>query len=402
MSSNNFIKSLSLKNFLSYGEEATTVELKPLNIIIGVNGSGKSNFIQALRLLQNIPTNVSEIFKYDSVDDWLWKGSNQLSVAEIEALVEPITKKYIPLQYVLKFTARNRRFAIEDEIIRDLYSGNSIPKKTHFYYRHNEKEPFLVDNRQEVVKMLDKKSNASILQQNWDKALFPEISYLREQFQSMRIYQNWNFSSSQPPRLAENIVEDDEFLNENLSNLAAVLNKLEENPNVIDSIQRHLAEFYPYTRRISTPSSFNVRQLMLGEKNSNRAIPASRLSEGTLRYLCLLVILCHPSPPPVICLEEVDLGLHPNRMQALADLIVEASKRTQIILTTQSDMFLASFSEVFEKDEDDQTNLIVCERDEKGSQLHQQDKKRLQMLLEDDDLGSIWLRGALSPSGVNS
>jgi len=67
-------------------------------------------------------------------------------------------------------------------------------------------------------------------------------------------------------------------------------------------------------------------------------VPATRLSDGTLRYLCLLAILCHPNPPPLMCIEEPELGLHPDILPTLADLIRKASERCQLIVTTHSDI----------------------------------------------------------------
>src|SRR5207253_2378409 len=74
-------------------------------------------------------------------------------------------------------------------------------------------------------------------------------------------------------------------------------------------------------------------------------IPASRLSDGTLRYLCLLAILCDPDPPALVCLEEPELGLHPDLLPKIADLLVAASERTQLIVTTHSDMLVDALTE---------------------------------------------------------
>lgn len=84
-------------------------------------------------------------------------------------------------------------------------------------------------------------------------------------------------------------------------------------------------------------------------------IPATRLSDGTLRYLCLLAILCDPDPPPLICIEEPELGLHPDVLPKLADHLLAASKYTQLIVTTHSDVLVDAMSETPE-------SIVVCEK----------------------------------------
>src|SRR4030042_5600050 len=84
-------------------------------------------------------------------------------------------------------------------------------------------------------------------------------------------------------------------------------------------------------------------------------IPATRLSDGTLRYLCLLSILCHPNPPPLVCIEEPELGLHPDVLPNLALLMLSASERCQLIVTTHSDILVDALTEIPE-------SVIVCEK----------------------------------------
>jgi len=78
-----------------------------------------------------------------------------------------------------------------------------------------------------------------------------------------------------------------------------------------------------------------------------------RLSDGTLRYLCLLTILCHPAPPPLICIEEPELGLHPDILPEVAKMLVDAASRTQLIVTTHSDILVDCLS-------DHPEAIVVC------------------------------------------
>jgi predicted ATPase len=118
------------------------------------------------------------------------------------------------------------------------------------------------------------------------------------------------------------------------------------------------------------------------------SIPATRVSNGTLRYLCLLAILCDPTPPPLICIEEPELGLHPDILPKLADLLVAASERTQLIVTTHSDILVDALTERPEA-------VVVCEKHDGQTQMRRLDKKDLAAWLEEYRLGQLWLKGKL-------
>ena len=117
-------------------------------------------------------------------------------------------------------------------------------------------------------------------------------------------------------------------------------------------------------------------------------IPASRASDGTLRFLCLLTILCHPSPPPLVCIEEPELGLHMDMLPIIAGLMVEAAQRTQLVVTTHSDIFIDALTDTPEA-------IIVCERDKFGTRLYPQDPDKLKPFLERESLGELWSTGQL-------
>jgi len=117
-------------------------------------------------------------------------------------------------------------------------------------------------------------------------------------------------------------------------------------------------------------------------------VPATRLSDGTLRYLCLLAILCHPAPPPVVCIEEPELGLHPDVLPTLADLMKEASDRCQLIVTTHSDVLVDAMT-------DQPEAVLVAEKHEAGTTLTRLDADKLKPWLEKYRLGQLWTRGEI-------
>jgi len=117
-------------------------------------------------------------------------------------------------------------------------------------------------------------------------------------------------------------------------------------------------------------------------------IPASRLSDGTLRYLCLLAILCHPNPPPLVCIEEPELGLHPDILPTLATLMREASEKCQIVVTTHSDVLVDAMTDTPEA-------VLVCEKHDGATQFRRLSAADLQPWLERYRLGELWTRGEI-------
>jgi predicted ATPase len=117
-------------------------------------------------------------------------------------------------------------------------------------------------------------------------------------------------------------------------------------------------------------------------------IPATRLSDGTLRYLCLLAILCDPEPPPLICIEEPELGLHPDILPKLGDLLRAASQRTQIIVTTHSDILVDTMTETPDA-------VVVCTRTQGQTIMERLNTVDLAEWLKRYRLGQLWTKGEI-------
>ena len=137
----------------------------------------------------------------------------------------------------------------------------------------------------------------------------------------------------------------------------------------------------------SRPESTAERSNSSSKRNTE-LVPATRLSDGTLRYLSLLAILCHPTPPPVECIEEPELGLHPDILPTIAELLKNASQRTQLIITTRSDALVSALSDTPEA-------IVVCEPGPDGTQLRRLDRESLSEWLDRYSLGEIWRMGEI-------
>jgi predicted ATPase len=128
------------------------------------------------------------------------------------------------------------------------------------------------------------------------------------------------------------------------------------------------------------------------QESGRFTVPATRLSDGTLRFLFLLVILCHPNPPLLVCIEESELGLHLDILPSLADLLKEASERCQLIVTTHSDVLVDAMT-------DQPESVLVCEKDEKGTSMKRLNAGELKPWLEKYRLGELWIRSEIRGHG---
>ncbi|MGO8819261.1 MAG: AAA family ATPase [Terriglobia bacterium] len=395
------LKSIGLTNFLSYGPGAPTIELLPLNVIIGPNGSGKSNLLEAVDLLRATPSDVTQpIRDGGGVEDFLWKGPPTKSkpAARIEAIVNYPEGKG-PLKYRLAFSMMGQRFEVTDEVVENP-SAQPGEADVYFYYRYQSGNPVVnvrakteaagASKEDRVRRSLRKEEvvpNQSILSQRKDPDQYPEITYLGSRFSKIRLYREWNLGRNTEPRKPQKVDLPSDFLSDNADNLPLVLNDLENRSETRKVINQYLEKFCDSMEAVTARLHGGTVQIVLHERKL-KEISATRVSDGTLRFLCLLCVLCHPEPPPLICLEEPEIGLHPDILPTVAQLLVEASERSQLIVTTHSDTLVSALTDLAE-------SVLVCERDEDGTQLRRLESEKLQDWLQRYKLGELWKMGEL-------
>jgi predicted ATPase len=149
-----------------------------------------------------------------------------------------------------------------------------------------------------------------------------------------------------------------------------------------------MCRFHPRFKELKIIAQGNTLQLFLRETDLEALIPATRLSDGTLRYLALLAVLLHPAPPPLVCIEEPELGLHPDLIDDVAKLLVRASAHTQLVVTTHSDHLVNALS-------DSPSAVLVTEREEQGTVLRRPEPEDLGVWLKTHGLGDLWVQGDL-------
>jgi predicted ATPase len=150
----------------------------------------------------------------------------------------------------------------------------------------------------------------------------------------------------------------------------------------------YLREFNPRLTDIFSDPAEQGARIYAYEEGLDHAISAGRLSDGTLRYLWLLAILLDPISSGIICIEEPELGLHPDILPTVAELLLLASERAQIIVTTHSDHLVSAFSKQPDA-------VLICDQTESGTSLKRLNPSELAKWLGRYALGDLWLKGEI-------
>jgi len=218
----------------------------------------------------------------------------------------------------------------------------------------------------------------------------PRMREFAEEIERFAFYRDWVFGSDSEIRDVQPVGLDSYRLARDSSNLAQVLKAWRDRGHqaVFDRLIEMLRKFYEPVKDVDTELLGTHLRIMIKEDGLNSRTPASRLSDGTLRWLMLLIVLLDPSPPPVICIDEPELGLHPDMLPTLADLLVEASNRTQLIVTTHSDSLLDAFTDMPEV-------VCVCEKVDGSTTIRRLDKERLKIWRGEYSLGKLWASGEI-------
>ncbi len=350
------LSKLTIRGFKSIKDQ--TLELKQLNVLIGANGAGKSNFISFFKLLNNVTKKtLQQYVDYEG-------GSDSL------------------LYYGRKETSK---------ITTELYFGDN---RCFFEFRSTKDNRLSVDHR---ISQHDRKRNVHSSSSSFlghDEVLIPspEAKSLRWERNVFNAIENWkvyHFHDTGDTAAVKKIsaINDNEYLRPDAENLAAYLYLLKDTHpkhyNMIVETIRLVAPFFGDFHLRPTPKNKNVIQLEWREKNSAYPFLAHQLSDGTLRFICLATLLLQPSEnmPATIIIDEPELGLHPYAVELLASLIESTSKTHQIILATQSVALINQF---------EVEDIVVVDRQDKQSTFRRLIAKEYKEWLKEYSLGELW------------
>ena len=390
-----FMHRIKLENILSFGPEAQELELRPLNVLIGPNGSGKSNLIEVIGLLKAAPSDImAPIREGGGGENWLWRGDQKVEEARIEVVVaSPFVRAGKKLlRYSLQLDSFFFGIPSFREEVGEVGETERGDDSSELYVKRRRGEVTVTyrdesgKRSQREMDPTDIESDQSILSQLKDPAQYRELTFLGMGLAGIRLYREWSLGRNTPPRLPQKADLPNYLLSEDAQNLGMVLNRLEGDSGAKKKFLGALRMLYHGIDDYFVQVEAGSVQVFLRE--GDVPIPATRLSDGTLRYLCLLAVLCNPDLPSLVCIEEPELGLHPDILPSLADLLRETSERCQLIVTTHSDTLVDALTETPE-------SIVICEKEDGRTKLKRLNKDELSHWLEKYRLGELWTSGEL-------
>lgn len=305
------LEQIIIQNFKSIREQ--TLDLGALNVFIGANGAGKSNLVEAFRLLR-------EIAHQNLASYSLKRGADRL--LHLGLRVSP----YIEL--CLQFGENNRSNAYRIRLVPSDEGALIVDSETvYFHDRAHYGQPY--------TRLINTSSKEAVLATSPDRI----ASYVRQDIDSYRVYHFHDTSDTAAIKSA-GALEDNRYLRPDASNLAAFLYLLQQqHPVHFRNIEDTVRQIAPFFERFNlAPARLTPDKIRLEwkQKGSDAYFDANSLSDGTLRFMCLTTLLLQPVLPRLILLDEPELGLHPSAIGLLASLLSSASTRTQVIVATQS------------------------------------------------------------------
>jgi predicted ATPase len=387
-----FLERLELSNILSFGD--TTVELGRLNVLIGANAVGKSNLIEAVSLLKAAPTNLAaEMLRGGGVRQWLWLGeSGTPPVGSLQCGVKLANGPQTgALDYRLEFSEDASGFLVLAEWLAKPIDDPDRIRRIPYFDRSVTQTEFggaVLDAMPGAAKTASTPRTDSVLAQFKNPLDSTPITNLGSTFERIRIFRDFRTGIGSPARQGIATTVPKDFLSDSGDNLALVLHELDFQ-GAHDRIKPYLTRFCERFEDVKVRVGAGIAQTFLRENGLSEALPAVRMSDGTLKFLCLLAVLFNPTPPPLICIEEPELGMHPDAVRLIAEALVEASQSVQLIVTTHSEALIDALS-------DQPESVLVCERDLSNStQMRRLSQSHLSEWLEHYTLGQLWRKGEL-------
>jgi predicted ATPase len=355
---------ISIKGFKSIAS-IEKLELGAINVVIGANGSGKSNFIGVFSFLHALKAGHLQeyVIRAGGANRILHFGSKVSKTLTIHASFEGEINQY---QVALVPTDTDELIPLK-ELVYYWDKGHHARPYSRALSRAGKEAGISVDNSTAISQ------------------------YVRAHFDRWRLYHFHDTSSTSPMKQTADI-NDNAFLRPDGSNIAAFLFFLKEkHESSYELIRKSIQRVAPFFDDFQlNPQRLNQQKIRLEWRHagSEDYFDASALSDGTLRFIAVATLFLQPKEymPSLILVDEPELGLHPYAITMLAALVKQASLSTQVILSTQSPLLLDHF---------DPADVLVADRVNGGTTLSRLDTERLELWLEDYSLGQLWEKNEL-------
>ena len=355
------LDAITIKGFKSLAS-IENLPLRAINVIVGSNGAGKSNFIGVFSFLHAI--------REGHLQDYVIKAGGADKVLHFGAKV---TKK---IEIGISFQGGVNKYRIE---LSPTAADQLYPSAEVVYFWNKDKYP----TGQPYNEALPPRGLEAGISDPGGRKI---AEYVRAHLDRWRLYHFHDTSSTSPMKLTGDI-NDNRFLRPDGSNLAAFLYFLRQRHEasytlIRKSVQR-VAPFFDDFQL--APQQLNQSKIRLEWKhrNSEGFFDASSLSDGTLRFIALATLFLQPEQlrPSVILVDEPELGLHPYAISMLASLVKQSSLKTQVIVSTQSPLLLDYFQP---------EDVLVADRNQSTTVLTRLQPTNLNSWLQDYSLGQLW------------
>ena len=366
------INRITVKGFKSI-KELLDFDLRTLNVIVGANGAGKSNFIQIFHMVHAMSLKGFQdfILTAGGADAFPFNGIRDTPKIEMEFSFGDNS-----YQFTLLPTA-DEKFVISE---------------ARCYKDHNWQSygSGMLESR-----LADEKDERSVFYPG-----NPGIGhYVYNAISRWTVYHFHDTSATAPMRRSE-IVEDCERLRTDGGNIAPFLRALrdgdascrESYKRIVEAVRLVTPFFEDFRLDVTKVGMADKVKLSWRQKGSDYPFQPYHLSDGSIRFMCLATALLQPCPPSTIIIDEPELGLHPMAISLLAELIKTAARHTQVIVATQSPALIDHFGV---------EDLIVARRKGGASIFERLDESSMKVWLEDYSLGELWQKNIISGGPVH-
>ena len=352
---------LTIKGFKSL-KSLEEFELTRLNILIGGNGAGKSNFIDFFRMLSAMmKENGLKEFTAGNADIYLFSGTKETKQITVKMVFgqNGYDFELVPTEGGFFLINNEKRHYFPKGSIRNLGSGNFDPR-------------LLYDK--------DQPGLHTELGASWYS--FKEIC-------SWKIYHFHDTTKESGMRRIHDVAHN-ETLFTDAANIAPFLYQLKKKhtdnyQNIIEVIRLVIPFFDDF---ILTPTDDEYIRLNWRQKGlKDYSMRPTQLSDGAIRFICLATALLQPNPPLTILIDAPELGMHPYAIEILAELLQAASMCMQVIVSTQSPALVDYFNP---------EHIIVVNRQQGSSSFKRLNQNELSNWLKDYSLGDLWRKNVVS------
>lgn len=330
-----------------------SVQLRPINLLIGANGAGKSNFLSLFEMLGNVYEKrlAAYVAQVGGVDKLLYQGRKVTEHIDLELRQN---QKF----YQLSLMESDGKLMVQNEAIgKENFPAGFESVNINQYSEESKLKEYMNTKTGE---------------------------YLNEYISQIRKFHFHDTGRRSPFTSDSHIVNDAYRMYEHGENLAAILYRIQrEKPmayrriiRVIQSVAPYFSDFY------FQPTEADMVRLQWQDKYSSMIYGPTDLSDGTIRFIALVVLFMQPWLPKVIIIDEPELGLHPVAIEKLSGLIrMAAQKGTQVIIATQSAELISNF---------EPEDVLTVDQNEDGSTIKRLDRVALEHWLDEYTLGDLW------------